>query len=197
MYDRYYRRRMQKLEKIETMQDFEKAQQPMNAFHELIGPDPQNGEEALMQRECGKGRAAYVKDLDIDRLPRTPESWRIASDDIMMPRNVGDLDAAMTWLLPRGTGVEVRTNGRLYVHFAERPDTGDLLVHLLNAEGPDRRARADVTIEVDSVSSISSVSYDDEATGFAERKEIWKSKGNRVSVPVKDIRIHRTVIVRP
>ncbi|MFW6107432.1 MAG: hypothetical protein ACOC8A_01950 [bacterium] len=196
-YDRYYRVRRRRLAEIKTMRDYEKALKPRNAFEELIGPDPLGGAKQVIRRRCGKGRVAWIRAMDVDRLPHTPEHWTIGTEWFMLPRNATEIDAVLAWLAPRGFGLRVETQGRLYVHFAEREDTGEWLVHLINHGHPQRAAHADVWLDVPGrPAAVVSVSIDDGEEGYPERKESFELEGAKLLVPVEDIRSHRTVIVR-
>jgi hypothetical protein len=195
-YDRYYRTRRQRLAQIKTLKDLEKAAKPLNAFHELIGPDPLGSGQDVIRRRVGKGRVAWIRAMDVERLPRTAEHWMIGEDWFMLPRNAGQIDAVLAWLVPDGFGIHVETHGKLYVHFAERQDTGEWLVHLIQHE-PQKTARADVRLDVPAKpSAVVSISMDDAEDGYPERKERYQLAGLRLTVPVEDIRSHRTVIVR-
>jgi len=197
VYDRYYRIRRQKVAGIRTMKDYEQALQPLNAFHELIGPDPLGSSQSVIRREERQGRAAWMRGMDVDRLPRTAENWMIGNDWFMLPRNATEIDAVLAWLVPGGFGLRVDTNGKLYAHFAEREDTREWLVHLVNHEYPGRTARADLRIEAQRrPRRVVSISIDDEKEGYPERKESFQFAGKTILVPVEDIRRHRTVIVR-
>jgi hypothetical protein len=133
----------------------------------------------------------------VDSLPRSGETWIIRDDWLALPRNATEIDAAMAWLLPDGVGLRVDTNGKLYVHHAVREDTGELLVHMVGHEYPQKTARADVHLRVSGKpKSVVSVSTDDEQEGYAERPESFRMVGDELVVPVEEIRNHRTVIVR-
>ncbi len=135
--------------------------------------------------------------MDVDRLPHTPEHWAIGDQWFMLPRNATEIDAAIAWLVPDGFGIEVATGGKLYVHFAEREDTGEWLVHLINHEHPHKTARADVQLDfAANPAAVVSISMDDAEQGYPERKERWRFSGSALAVPVDDIRSHRTVIIR-
>jgi len=197
VYDRYYRIRRQRVAHVKTMRDYEKALKPLNAFHELIGADPLGSGQAVIRRRKGKGRVAWLRAMAVDRLPHTPEHWTIGDEWFMLPRNATEIDAAVAWLVPQGFGIQVDTHGRLYVHFAEREDTGEWLVHLVHHEHPQRTARADVRLDVPGEpAAIVSISIDDADEGYPERKEEFRLAGTRLTVPVEDIRAHRTLIVR-
>jgi hypothetical protein len=197
VYDRFYRKRCQRVEAIRTLDDYEQAGKPLNALHELIGEDPLGGAEASIRREVGRGRAAWIRAMDVDRLPRTPDHWMMGEDWYMLPRNAPEIDALLAWLAPEGFGVRVESAGKLYVHLAARADTGEQLVHLINHEYPPRTARADVRLEVTRKPlSVVSVSIDDAETDFPERVENFRMEGSKLLVPVEEIRRHRTVIVR-
>ena len=82
-------------------------------------------------------------------------------------------------------------------HFAARRDTGEWLVHLINHEHPARTARADVTLDVDRrPRSVTSISLDDAERNYPRRKERFTLAGGKLTIPVEDIRRHRTVVVR-
>ncbi|HUT37373.1 MAG TPA: alpha-amylase family protein [Planctomycetota bacterium] len=197
VHDRYYRIRRQRVAAIRTMRDYARALKPLNAFHELVGPDPLGSGKAVIRRTCGKGRVAWLRAMDVDRLPHTPEHWTIGDQWFMLPRNATEIDAALAWLVPQGFGIQVETHGKLYVHFAEREDTGEWLVHLINHEHPHKTARADVRLDVTrKPAAVASISIDDAAEGYPERKERFQLAGATLTVPVEDIRAHRTVIVR-
>ena len=197
VYDRYYRIRRQPVAPIATMQDYERALEPLNAFHDLIGADPLGSGEAAIRRTRGEGRVAWLRAMDVDRLPHTPEHWTIGDDWFMLPRNAEEVDALIAWLVPEGLGLQVDTDGRLYVHFAEREDTGEWLVHLIHHEHPQKTARADVQLDVPGEpAAVVSISMDDGEEGYPEREERFTLADGTLSVPVEDIRSHRTVIVR-
>jgi hypothetical protein len=199
VYDRYYRIRRQPAAsgKLRTMKDYETALRPLNAFHELIGPDPLGSGQSVIRRQAGKGRVAWMRAMDVDRLPRTAENWMIGADWFMLPRNATDIDAVLAWLVPSGFGLRVDTGGKLYVHHAERQDTGEWLVHLINHEYPPRLARADLLLTVPRrPRRVVSISIDDAQEGFPLRREAFEMSGKTLRVPVEDIRRHRTVIVR-
>jgi len=197
VYDRYYRLRRRRVSSIRDLKAYQKALKPRNAFCELIGDDPLGSGQTVIRRKAGKGRVAWIRAMDVDRLPRTPEHWMIGEDWLMLPRNATQIDALIAWLAPDGFGVRVETHGRLYVHFALREDTGEWLVHLVNHEYPGRTARADVQLEVQSgPRSVVSISLDDGEEGYPERRESFQVLGHKLSIPVEDIRRHRTVIVR-
>ena len=197
VYDRYYRIRRRKVKRISSMKDFEEAQKPLNAFHELIGPDPLGSDQNIIRKKAGKGRISWIRRMDVDKLPRTPENWTIGDNWFMLPRNATDIDAVMEWLAPGGLGFKADTYGKLYAHFAERTDTGEWLVHLINIEYPPKTARADVSVEVPKPpKSVVSISIDDEEDKWPERKEKFRLVGNTLLVPFEDVRRHRTVIIR-
>lgn len=197
VYDRYYRIRRQRLARLGTMQDYERALKPLNAFHELIGPDPLGSGKPTIRRRCGKGRVAWLREIAVDRLPHTPEHWMIRDQWFMLPRNATEIDAAIAWLVPRGFGIRVDSHSKLYVHFAGRADTGEWLVHLINHEHPHKRARADVWLDVSGEpSAVVSISVDDAESGYPERRERFELAGGKLAVPVEDIGSHRTLIVR-
>ncbi len=197
VYDRYYRTRRQPVARIRNMKDYAKAAKPLNAFHELVGPDPLGSGKAVIQRKVAKGRVAWIRAMDVDRLPRTPEHWTIGEDWFMLPRNADQIDAVLAWLVPEGLGLQVQTHGKLYVHSAVREDTGEWLVHLVHHEAASKTARADLRLDVPAKpSAVVSVSIDDEEEGYPERKERFRLDGTQLVVPVENIRSHRTVIVR-
>jgi hypothetical protein len=197
VYDRYYRTRRQPISRIRNMRDYARAAKPLNGFHELVGPDPLGSPEATIRRKAGKGRAAWIRAMDVDHLPRTPDNWMIGEDWFMLPRNADRIDAVLAWLAPEGFGVQVHTHAKLYVHLAEREDTGEWLVHLVHHEPGGKLARADVRLDVPrEPSAVVSISSDDGEDGYPERKERFERSGRQIVVPVEDIRSHRTVIVR-
>ena len=197
VYDRYYRIRRQVLSEIRTVEDMTRAMQPLNAFHELIGPDPLGGAESVLRRTVGKGRVAWIRAMDVDRLARTPENWTIGDDWYMLPRNATDIDAVCTWLAPEGFGLKVESHAKLYVHEAARQDSGERLIHLINHEFPARTARADIRLDVAKApAEVVSISIDESETNYPERRETFSMTGTTLVVQVEDIRNHRTVIVR-
>jgi hypothetical protein len=197
VYDRYYRRRCRHLAAIRTVAEMERARDPRNAFHELIGADPDGSGEATVQREVGKGRAAWVRAMDVDRLPRTAENWIITDDWFALPRNAPEIDRLLGWLVPAGFGVAVASDAKLYVHTSVREDTGERLVHLIHHEHPPKLAAAEVRLRVPSApTSVVSISVDDADTEFPERPEDFHMDGQVLCVRLEAIRRHRTMIVR-
>lgn len=197
IYDAWYRERRVKIEKIETMEDYARAQMRLNAFHELIGDDPHASGEDVIQRKVGEGRVVWIKKLDIDRVPRSPENWCLSPNNFMVPRNADAIDEAMAFLAPDGLGLTVSTNEKLYVHRSQRQDTGEWLVHLLNHEYPAKEARAEIQLRSDKTpKSVVSVSVDDKENDHPERKEAFSMQGNLLLIPVAGIKHHRSIIVR-
>lgn len=197
VYDEYCRQRNRQVAEIQTMEDFEKAQQPLNAFHELIGPDPLGSGEETVSGSFGRGRAGWIREMDVDRVARIPANWQLRPDGRMMPRNAHLIDEVISCLVPEGFDLQVDTVGKLYVHYARRTDTGELLVHLINHEFDRRRATAHICLCCDrEPAEIVSISVDDEDSGFEERNEDFAKDGNTVRITVSDIKVHRSVIIR-
>ena len=197
VYDRYYRKRCQRVPAIRTLADFAQAQKPLNAFHELVGDDPLGTAVSELRREVGKGRVAWMRAMDIDRQSRSPDNWMMGEDWFMLPRNAPEIDAVLAWLAPEGFGVKVESSGKLYVHTAARKDTGEQLVHLINHEFPPRTARAEVRLDVrKKPSAVVSISIDDSEHDYPERPEPFRVDGKTLVVTVEEIRRHRTIIVR-
>lgn len=197
VYDRYYRKRCQRLGSVCSMEDFALACRPLNAFHELIGPDPLGSGEGVIRCAVGKGRVAWIRAMDIDRQPRTPDHWMMGEDWYMLPRNATEIDAVLGWLMPEGAGVQVVSHSKLYAHVAARSDTGEQLLHLINHDDPSRPARAEVRMEVPrKPSGVVSISIDDVESDYPERVEDFRLDGNVLLVSVEEIRRHRTLIVR-
>lgn len=197
VYDRYYRVRRRRVARIVTINDCEEALRPLNAFHAIVGPDPLGSGKTEIRRRYGRGRAVWLREIAVDRPPRTPEHWMIGNEWLMLPRNAARIDAAMAWLAPRGFGIRVESHGRLYVHFARRTDTGEWLVHLINHEHPHGLCRADVRLDAPRrPSEVVSISMDDAAGGYPERCERFQWAGGALDVSVEEIRSHRTLIVR-
>ncbi|MFH1024413.1 MAG: alpha-amylase family protein [Planctomycetota bacterium] len=197
VYDRYYRIRRQRVSRIRTMKDYEKALKPLNAFHELIGSDSLGSGGNVIRRKAGKGRVVWIRAMDVDRKPRTPENWDIGHDGLMLPRNAADIDAALDGLVPAGFGVRVKTEGKIYVHVARREDSGECLVHLVHHRYPEKTARAVVSLDIpERPAAVVSISQDDKAEKYPERPEKFRFSGGKLTVTVEGIKNHRTVIVR-
>ncbi len=196
MYDEHYRVRRRRVAVVETMEQYRQALQPCNAFHALVGEDPHGGDSDVLIRECGRGRVGWLRGLDVDRVPRTAESWIIPYDMFMMPRNAWQLDEVLVSLLP-DRRLQVNTDGRLYVHHARRTDTGEDLVHLINHGFPPQIAMADVALRAErEVQDVVSVSVDDVEDEYPLRRETFEMRGEWLHVPVAGIRHHRSLIVR-
>ena len=196
VFDEHYRQRQVPIEKIESMDDFRKAHAPLNAFHELIGSDPQSSSEDSIRRTFKKGRAAWIRCMDVDRASRTPEHWRHSPEDLMMPRNAGQIDCLIRWLVPEGLGISVSTRGKIYTHHAERPDTGEQMIHLINHEYKTRTACATVRVRLETApAEIVSVSMDDKED-FPEREETFTMESGTAVFRIHDIGLHRTAILR-
>ncbi len=198
VYDRYYRARRQRVGRITTLNEMQKALMPLNAFHELIGADPLGSGQSVIKRKFGKGQVAWIREMDVDRLPRTPDHWVIGADWFMLPRNAAEIDDVMAWLVPGGFGIRVDTHGKLYVHATARKDTGEWLIHLINHEHKDKKTtRAELRVEVPAKPrAIVSIALDDAEKNYAERRERGQLAGTTLTIPIENIRAHRTVILR-
>jgi hypothetical protein len=198
MYDEHYRLRRHPVSVVQTIDQYRQALQPCNAFHALIGEDPHGGDEDVLVREYGRGHVAWLRSLDIDRVPRTPDSWIIPFDMLMMPRNAWQLDAVFATLLPRDQRrLQVITDGRLYVHHSRRTDTGEDLVHLINHGFPGQVAVAGVALRAArKVKGVQSISVDDAENEYPLRCETFEMHGQWLHVRLVDIRHHRSLIVR-
>ncbi len=196
VYDEHYRIRQQPVERIENMQEFDRAQQPMNAFHELIGPDPHNSGSETVKKSFGKGRAAWLNQLDVDRVARIPANWCHSPANHMLARNAHVVDELVGWLLPEGIGIRVDTVGKIYVHYARRSDTNERMVHLINHEFDKRVANATVELRMDTApSQVVSISMDDMET-YPKQEETFSMDGNTLRFRVDNIKTHRTAIIR-
>lgn len=179
------------------MADLAESAKPYNALHELIGTDPIGSGDLSKRRIVGKGKAAWIRGVDIEKTPHTQDRWTISTDSIMMPLNAAEIDTLVSWLVPGGLGLHVESDGRLYVHQVRRTDTGEIMVHLINHEYATRAARAVVRMEVAQMpKEVVSISMDEGESDYPERKELFTMAGLTVIVPVEDIQKHRTVIVR-
>lgn len=197
MFDEHYRVRRVQLKAIETMEDYRQAQKSRNAFHALIGADPHGQDEEILMRSHRSGRVGWIKRLDVDRTPRTPQYWTIPAAMHMLPRNAHKLDELFSFLLPDGLALRVDTPSSIYVHHSVRADTSEQLIHLINFSYPEQTAYADVRIRLGSEPhSVVSVSLDDTDTDHAPREEAFEMQGDWLMVRVAKIQHHRSLIVR-
>jgi len=198
VYDRYYRVRQQPVKQVTTMEEFAQAKKPRNAFHELVGCDPLGSCESIIQRQIGPGRVAWMRAMDIERLPRNESTWILGENWFAMPGNAADIDGVMSFLMPRGFGLRVETQAKIYVHLAGRQDTGELLIHLIHLEYPAKTAQAEVRLRVaGKPHEVFSISQDDVDNDYAPRPHVFRMEADEVVAAVDNIRSHCTIIVRP
>lgn len=197
MYDEHYRLRRHAIPNIETLDQYRQALKPCNAFCEAIGEDPHTAGNDCFVRNLGKGSVGWIKTMDVDRLPRTPDNWTIPHDMLMLPRNANQIDEVFARLIPEGLQLKVEGEGRLYVHLSERLDTNEQMVHLINHAYPEQKAELKIFLKINrKVKEVVSFSVDDKDNNYALRKEAFEQKGDQLFIKVKEIQNHRTVIVR-
>lgn len=197
MYDEYYRLRRHNILKIESLDQYRKALKPCNAFHELIGEDPHSDNKDIILRSYGSGKVGWLKAMDIDKLPRTPDNWTIPHDMLMMPRNAKQIDEIISYLIPEGFQLKIESDSRLYVHHSDRFDTNEQMIHLINHAFPENKGELNFSLKVNrKVKEVVSFSIDDKDNNYTLRKETFSQNGENLIMKVSDIQNHRTIVVR-
>lgn len=197
MYDEHYRLRRHPVFKVESLEQYREALKPCNAFFALIGEDPHGGKSDTIVCEHGKGRFAWVRGLDFDRIPRSQDNWMIPFDVLMLPRNAKQIDLVMANVLLNGTRLNVHSKASLYVHHSYRIDTGEELIHLINHSYPSQIADAEVIVKkIKDVESIFSLSLDEKETNYPLTKVNFEIREAKLFINVKDIKHHKSLIIK-
>jgi hypothetical protein len=146
VFDNWRRQRQVKLDgAIKTIDQYEAAQQPLNALHELFGADPFGDGDDLRRRFDGGGRACYFPKIDYAVWPpRGPEFWAVFPEHYAMPKNADRILSAIEWCLDGRRRLRVDSAQHVVVEHTQVGD--EELIHLLHAEGPTKPASATVTV---------------------------------------------------
>jgi len=196
MYDEHFRLRRHAIDKVETFEQYRQALKPCNAFYALIGENPHGGNADHIICEYGKGRLGWVRGLEYDRIPRTQDNWMIPHDILMLPRNAKLVDMVFSRLLVNGTKLSVHSDASLYVHHSYRADTNEELVHLINHSYPAQMADADVLLKANNIEAIFSLSLDEIESDYPLSKVNFETRGAEIFIKVKDIKHHKSLIIK-
>lgn len=197
-YNEYYQHRGNRLEKVQTWEQYLEAGKPKNAFWELIGADPDGDGQKEVRKSFGQGRVAWVCGFEIDPLPRTPENYAIFDSSWQMPANAEQIDELIGWLVPDGFDLTIETADRIAVYLNRRVDTKQIVLHLVNFAWPDYQASAVIQLRMsDRPGEVFSISHDDEATDFASRRENFDFENQTLLVRLMGIDTHRVVVISP
>jgi hypothetical protein len=121
----------------------------------------------------------------------------IPHDILMLPRNALAVDSVMKSLLPNSGTLQIRSEGKLYVHHSRRLDTGEELIHLINHEFPTKMTNAEIILKgKGSVDAVFSLSLDEKELAYPLTKLAFEMKNGVIVLSIKDIQHHKSLIVK-